>query len=89
MKIYEKIHLFVQRNNNSTEIKFDLVVKMIQVHRIACIEKYLFLYHLKQGQKPAYYWTPIFISVKLSISGLRPAPHFPPYPPNHSVITSC
>lgn len=33
MKIYEKIHLFVQRNNNS-EIKFDLVVKMIQVHRI-------------------------------------------------------
>lgn len=27
MKIYEKIHLFVQRNNNSTEIKFDLVVK--------------------------------------------------------------
>lgn len=34
MKIYEKIHLFVQRNNNSTEIKFDLVVKMIQVHRI-------------------------------------------------------
>lgn len=52
MKIYEKIHLFVQRNNNSTEIKFDLVVKMIQVHRIDNMHREIsFPLSLKAGTK--------------------------------------